>query len=162
MFRQLYVALVRPLLEYGIQATSPYLDKDIKLVEGLQRLATRMVKGLRETPYPARLEALRLFSMEHRLLRGDLILTYNLFLGRLDLPLEEFFEAPGNRNLRGHDFKVRPQKPRLQRRQHAYAVRTANPWNKLPKTVVDQPTLSSFKEELDEHLKKQKPPRMLK
>ncbi len=63
----------------------------------IQRLATRMVKGMRELPYEERLRRLNLFSsLERRRLRGDLILAYNIFHGRLDVPQAEFFEA--NRN----------------------------------------------------------------
>ncbi len=46
VFLPLYCNLVRPHLEYAIQATSPYLKKDIYHTERFQRLATRMVKGL--------------------------------------------------------------------------------------------------------------------
>ncbi len=46
VFLPLYCTLVRPHLEYAIQATSPYLKKDIYHTERFQRLATRMVKGL--------------------------------------------------------------------------------------------------------------------
>ncbi len=48
IFGPLYLALVRPILEYGQQASSPYLRRNIALMERIQRLATRMVKGMRE------------------------------------------------------------------------------------------------------------------
>ncbi len=50
IFRPLYLALVRPIFEYGQQASSPYLQRDIALMERLLRLATRTVKGMRELP----------------------------------------------------------------------------------------------------------------
>ncbi len=81
-------------MEYSQQATSPYIRRDIGLMELIQRLATRMVKGKRELQY------------EHRRLRGDLILAYNIFNGRLDFPQAEFFDVPSERDLRGHDFKL--------------------------------------------------------
>ncbi len=44
-FIPLYSTLVRPHLGYAIQASSPYLKKDVDHLERLQRLATRTVKG---------------------------------------------------------------------------------------------------------------------
>ncbi len=94
IFRPLYLALLRPILEYGQQASSPYLQRDIALMERIQRLATCMVKGVMELPYEERPCRLNLFSLERRRLRGDLILAYNIFHGRLDFPHAECFEAP--------------------------------------------------------------------
>ncbi len=72
------------------------------MMEHIQRLATRMVKGMRELPYENRLRRLNIFSLERHRLRGDLSLVYNVFHGRLDLPQAECFEAPFERDLRGH------------------------------------------------------------
>ncbi len=49
------------------------------LMERVQRLATCMVKGMRELLYEERLRRLNLFPLERNRLRGDLILAYNIF-----------------------------------------------------------------------------------
>ncbi len=69
-------------------------DEALAVMERIQRLATRMVKGMRELAYEDRLRRLNIFSLELRRLRGDLILAYNIFHGLLYLPLAEFFEVP--------------------------------------------------------------------
>ncbi len=99
ILQPLYLALVRPILEYGQQSSSPYIRRDIALMERIHLLATRMGKGMRELPYEDRLRRLNIFSLERHRLRGDLILAYNIFHGRLDLPQVEFFEAPAERDL---------------------------------------------------------------
>ncbi len=132
-------------MEYGQQAPSIYLRQDIALMERIQRLATRMVKGMRELPYEDRLRRLNIFSLKRRRLRGDLILAYNIFHGYLDLPRAGFFEAPSERDLRGHDFKLRHRSFRLLWRKAVFSVRLPISWNKLPMENVNSPTLDTFK-----------------
>ncbi len=48
---------------------------------------------------------LNIFSLERRRLFGDLILAYSILNGRCDLPQVKLFEAPAERDPRGHDFK---------------------------------------------------------
>ena len=55
MFVKLYKSLVRPHLEYANVVWCPYKDKDIKLVEGVQRRATKQVPGLKKLTYEQRL-----------------------------------------------------------------------------------------------------------
>ncbi len=82
-----------------------------------------MVIGMRKLPYKERHRRLNLFSLERRCLREDLILVYNIFHGRLDFQHAEYFEAPAERNLRGHYFKIRHRSFQLLRRKAAYSVR---------------------------------------
>ncbi len=47
----LYCSLVHSHLEYVIQATCPYLTKDVNYVEKVQYLTARKVKGIKDLPY---------------------------------------------------------------------------------------------------------------
>ncbi len=47
IFRPLYLAMVLPHLDYAVQASFPYRQKDIKLIERMQWLATRVSEGYR-------------------------------------------------------------------------------------------------------------------
>ncbi|CAL4102707.1 unnamed protein product, partial [Meganyctiphanes norvegica] len=76
MFLNLYKGLVRPLLEYCVQAWSPHKKKYIGLLEGVQIRATRLVPELRELSYEGRLEKLGLTKLVDRRIRGDMIETY--------------------------------------------------------------------------------------
>ena len=64
----LYKAIVRPHLEYCIQAWSPYLRKDIDMLEK------------RDLTYEERLKECGLTTLETRRLRGDQIEVFKVVL----------------------------------------------------------------------------------
>ncbi|PIK41877.1 hypothetical protein BSL78_21274 [Apostichopus japonicus] len=70
---RLYKQLVRPHLEYAVQAWNPYFAKDKEVLEKVQRRATRMISSLKRVPYYRRLQLLNLTTLELGRLRGDLI-----------------------------------------------------------------------------------------
>ena len=82
MFLNLYVAVVRPLLEYCVQVWSPYKRKHIRLLEGVQRIATKLVPQLKNVNYEEKLESLGLTRLVERRIRGDMIETYKIITGK--------------------------------------------------------------------------------
>ncbi len=112
-------------------------------------MVTRIVKSLGGLSYEDRLRRLNPFTIERWLLRGDLILDFNLFQGRLNVPLDEMFEAPAERNLRRPDFQLRPRRFHLPRRKAAFSVRLPKHLKKLPLKVVIAPSVEAFKRLFD-------------
>jgi len=77
----LYKSLVRPHLEYCVPIWSPYYKKDIELIEGVQRRATKLVEGVRNLHYEERIMRLNLMPLEIRRHRSDLIETFKIING---------------------------------------------------------------------------------
>jgi len=69
---------VRPHLEYCVQLWSPYLAKDIDIIEKVQMRAAKLVKGFNRLPYSTRLG---LYSLYCHRERGNLIETYKILKG---------------------------------------------------------------------------------
>ena len=147
----LFKSLVRPHLEYGNLVWGPFNRADQKIVERVQRRATRMVPNIRHLSYPERLQRLQLPSLYYRRKRGDMIHMYQLFHGGIDSHPEDFFTLAKDFTTRGHPYKV--EKPRAVRRvrRSAFSVRVVNDWNALPVSVVCAASVNSFKARLDAH-----------
>jgi len=88
---QLYKSLVRPHLEYSIQAWRPNYQKDIDLIEGVQRRATKLILGLIGYTYKDKLNILKLTALEMRRLKGDFIVVFKMFKGFDNLDPLMFF-----------------------------------------------------------------------
>jgi ribonucleases P/MRP protein subunit RPP40 len=59
----------------------PIMKKDVKLLEGVQHRATRMVPGFRKISYEERMESMHLHYLAYRRVRGDAIETFKYLNG---------------------------------------------------------------------------------
>ena len=67
-----------------------HLVKDIKLVESVQRRATKMVQGIQHFSYDDRLNCLGLMRLEIRRVRSDHSETFKFMKGMYDVKKEIF------------------------------------------------------------------------
>jgi hypothetical protein len=146
---KLYKALVRPHVEYGMVIWSPWYVKDRELVENVQRRYTKSIQGLYNIDYYERLSRLKLWSLEERRNRNDIIEVYRMLHGLSPIPLDAFFSLRSNERTRGHRFTLNKKSCRRDIRAHFFSNRVVNRWNRLDEDVVSVEGINGFKRGLE-------------
>ena len=111
MFLPLYKAMIRSHLEYAMVVWSPFLKKNIFLIENVQRRTTKIVKSIRNLSYEERFKHFGLSTLKYRRERNDMIQIYKVMNGIDKLDANTFFKISTDTLTRGHNFKI--TKPRL-------------------------------------------------
>lgn len=148
----LFKSLVRPHLEYGNVIWGPFYKGDMQQVERIQRRATKVVSQLSSLTYDERLRRLKLPSLQHRRRRGDMIMTYKIMTGKVNLKNDEFFTFSSNQTNRGsHQYKLGKKKATRGTSLNTFSTRVVDDWNSLPRKVVSVKSTNEFKCKLDEY-----------
>ena len=143
-----FLAHIRPLIEFGSCVWNTGYLGDLRLLEGVQRRWTKKIRGLEDMSYLSRLRYLNLFSVKGRLLRADLVKCWKIFHGKCSIDPSELFTFPTRGGTRGHKYKLAHRNSRLECRLRSFSVRIVNIWNDLPCGVVELESLSAFKSAL--------------
>ena len=78
IFIKVYKALVRPHLDFGMCLAGPSYQQDVKLIETIQRQATKCIKSLASTLYEDHLRYLKLPTLVYQCLCSNMMLNYKL------------------------------------------------------------------------------------
>ena len=144
---KLYKSLVRPHLDYEIQAWSLHMDKEKTTLEKPQRRATKMIPSLKHLSYEARLSRLHL-TLNTRRERADRIQTYRIMNDIDKIDPDAMFKKAEHQRTRGHSQKFAKSRSRLDIRKFFFSQRVVDRWNQLPESAIKAPTLLCFKQKL--------------
>jgi ribonuclease P/MRP protein subunit RPP40 len=101
------------------------LQKDIDLIEGVQRRATKLVVGTKGMSYEERLKFLDITTLETRRVRGDLIEVFKIMKGLEDVNKDKFFTMDTGCT-RDHELELFKPSCRLDGRKYAFSNRIIN------------------------------------
>src|SRR6478609_7498613 len=143
---KMYKSLVRPIIDYCSPIWNPWLQKDIRLFEGVQRRFTKLIFSTKS--YSERLSLCGLTTLETRRLRYDLITTFKIIQGFIALDESKFFMRT-SRISRGNCLRLGVPRCRLEARKNFLSIRVINVWNELPYEIVMAHNVLEFKIKLD-------------
>lgn len=139
-----FTTYVRPILEYCTPVWSPHTACNINKIESCQRWFTKRIKGLCGLDYSQRLEHIGLETLQLRRIKYDLLMCYKIISGEVSLhcnllDLSDFTQT------RGHKYKLYKHQSNVNAYKYFFCNRICDTWNALPHTVVEAPSLNTFK-----------------
>ena len=157
-----YKSFVRPMLEYCSTVWNPYIPARHYLgmtdqVEKVQRYFTRRVYQRCQLDckhsYLQRLAYLEIESLELRRIYLDLVMVHKIVRGLITADLKRYFsfaiQAPNSAvRTRGHTFKLKTTRYRLNIAHNLFFNRVVSAWNGLPQHIVNLESSLSFKKAL--------------
>ena len=147
---QAYKTYVLPVLNYCSPIWSPHNVEEIHMLESVQRKFTKRLKGFEQLSYKERLDKSGLICLELVRIKTDLLLCYKILHKLVKIEGAKLFVMDENRFSRGHGFKIRATRPRLDIGLYSYGYRVSNLWNNLSSNTVLSVSPKDFIRNLDD------------
>jgi hypothetical protein len=110
--------------------------------------SNKTIPGFHNLSYPERIRKLKLPTIAHRRIRGDMIETYKLINEKYDLEASSFLKllsSSGNRfSRRNNSNKIVQQRYKTSLRKYSFAMRVAKVWLQLAQWFLRRRFLCEF------------------
>ena len=147
-----YLMLVRPLLEYAAAAWDPSTKLNIQSLERVQRQAARFCTGnyrREEGSVSKALSDLGWQSLQTRRRNQRLCMLYKMNNGLVNVQINEYIQR-NTRSTRGNNQKFHQVRHKARVFKDSFFVNTVKDWNNLPSSIVNSPSLETFKAKLNQ------------
>lgn len=148
--KTLYVSLIRNDLEYCSPVWSGTSKRNMGLVEGVQRRATKFILHYPDLDYKSRLDSLVLLPLSLRREIQDLVYFFKCKTGHYDMTLDTFVQFNSNQGRPTTRLSADPLKlsiPHCNSESHKafYFQRIVSTWNQLSLAARSESSFFSFK-----------------
>ena len=144
-----YISLVRSVLEYSSTVWDPYLEKDIKKIENIQRNAARFVKNdySRHSSVTSMMKDLNWTPLQDRRRENRLLLFFKIINNLVAIPPDKHIKFKDKKyNLRSnHSKEIILKHSETDSHKNSFFPRTVIEWNGLKENQVSCQTVSQFK-----------------
>ena len=141
------ISYIRPLLEYASPIWSPSgtLSQWFNWIgaKSIHQASPRATKFFLQ-----RTTKLKMQSLEHRRLLGDLVVCFNIIHGLSALQFNDFFKFSNTSRTRGHNLRLETTLIKNNTRWNFFAHRIIKLWNALPATIVNSHSSQFFKSQI--------------
>ena len=147
VYAKAFKSYVRPILEYCSSVWSPFLIRDINLIESVQRSLTNAIFRKLHLPnlsYDGRLERMNLQKLSVRRSISDIVELFKICKGFSICNILSD-RLVHNNSRRGHIFKLSVLRLYSKPCRSFIVNRSVNVWNSLPELFLNCNTISVFK-----------------
>ena len=154
----LYVALVRPLLEYNSVVWSPITNKYDQKIEKIQRRMLKLLSDqyFEDLSYQQKLKEIKLLSLRARRIQHQLTIMFKMKNNMVDLCFDDFFEKNSYNRTRGNLYKLLVPKSATKMRKGFFSCACVRHWNLLKSSEISVRSCRLFKKSVMNYFRREK------
>ena len=145
-----YKMMVRPILEYSSTVWSPWQQKNIAKLEGIQKRAARFVLkkpnylGSQDSITTLIRDDLKWETLEERRNKNSLTMLYKVVNHQIAVP-PPYHPTPATRTTRTGPHTLMKYQPTVNAYKFSFFPRAVTLWNNIPSQVASSPSIEEFK-----------------